>query len=807
MATNSSAIQKKIETLKKGLNNKFITASQKEKIKSQVEKLESQAKASAPKKATKPAATSLTRLQKMVNKKKYGIYKGAGVDLQKDSDRPAKAIGKRTSKSGKTYYEYRANRIDVKQPPKRYPKLEKGGYMAKGAVVGEYKVIPNKRGEGNLKMYVTSDYEKSFLVNGTLMEANEAAQKFVRENNETHPTAVVTKLHPSKLPLKNKKVSYITKDEITKYEKGGMSQGYDDREDERLGMKYGKMSMKDLDSTYARRDDARFEERGKMADGGEMRLVWKRKYGFSLGEKVIINGEVDEVVGFVTSDDEENYNMGYRLILKENGTQSLGSVEKYEKGGEMAKGGKIKSFYEVVYVDKDDTKKVVAKFIDKNEAYVSANNLMRNMPKMGKTGTYVVNENTTNKFKDGGYMAKGGELAAKKRLEELREELRAERISYGELTELQELSEYIDKDDVELLEAAGVPENDEDEYGKGGKIRSQEEFNELVIKKEKLVKNLSPKEIADMWNKNSNSPSKMTEEEAKMSTSKMYLRDLLVEKELTKAEYNKYFEKGGYMAEGGRVKGRNNETGETYGVVIGSVKKSDENIEDGTEMNVRKSYSSRISEVKLVFDNNGNLYEITDYGYALEGNYPETSGGTVKTYIANKKETLEILSKKYNPAFAKKLIELAKNPKMAEGGMTEHGLRIGDKITDDMFWDNQIVVQNTKTNKRAQIDLETGKRIDEMAKGGYMAEGGVTAKEVVESNADMVLSQIKAVKHHAEELSSVVSRKSNIEAWVVGKIERASTDLSDITHYLEGNKDKMSMGGTIRHYAHKMDKK
>jgi len=82
---------------------------------------------------------------------------------------------------------------------------------------------------------------------------------------------------------------------------------------------------------------------------------------------------------------------------------------------------------------------------------------------------------------------------------------------------------------------------------KGGKIRSQKEFNELVAEKEKIVKNLSSKEVSDMWNKNSNSPSKMTEEEAKMSISKMYLRDLLVEKELTKAEYNKYFEKGGKL--------------------------------------------------------------------------------------------------------------------------------------------------------------------------------------------------------------------------------------------------------------------
>ena len=47
----------------------------------------------------------------------------------------------------------------------------------------------------------------------------------------------------------------------------------------------------------------------------------------------------------------------------------------------------------------------------------------------------------------------------KKRLEYLREELRQERISYGELAELQSLAEHIDKSDVELLEAAGVPEN------------------------------------------------------------------------------------------------------------------------------------------------------------------------------------------------------------------------------------------------------------------------------------------------------------------------------------------------------------
>ena len=46
----------------------------------------------------------------------------------------------------------------------------------------------------------------------------------------------------------------------------------------------------------------------------------------------------------------------------------------------------------------------------------------------------------------------------KERLEYLRQELRAERISYGELLELKSLVGFIEDGDVELLEAAGVPE-------------------------------------------------------------------------------------------------------------------------------------------------------------------------------------------------------------------------------------------------------------------------------------------------------------------------------------------------------------
>lgn len=54
-------------------------------------------------------------------------------------------------------------------------------------------------------------------------------------------------------------------------------------------------------------------------------------------------------------------------------------------------------------------------------------------------------------------------MSAKERLEYLRKELRAERISWGEIAELQSLAGEIDPGDTELLEAAGVPEHKDDE--------------------------------------------------------------------------------------------------------------------------------------------------------------------------------------------------------------------------------------------------------------------------------------------------------------------------------------------------------
>jgi hypothetical protein len=51
----------------------------------------------------------------------------------------------------------------------------------------------------------------------------------------------------------------------------------------------------------------------------------------------------------------------------------------------------------------------------------------------------------------------------KRRLEEIRAEIRAERISYSEIIELQALAAHIEPGDPELLEWAGVPEYEDAE--------------------------------------------------------------------------------------------------------------------------------------------------------------------------------------------------------------------------------------------------------------------------------------------------------------------------------------------------------
>jgi hypothetical protein len=145
----------------------------------------------------------------------------------------------------------------------------------------------------------------------------------------------------------------------------------------------------------------------------------------------------------------------------------------------------------------------------------------------------------------------------------------------------------------------------------------------------------------------------------------------------------------------------------------------------------------------------------------------------------------------------------------AIGGMVEHGLMIGDTIIDQ-YKDYGIIkdksgdfyVYDPNVGERKKIDgvvyediMFSGKKmIDNIDKSyirraGLMKDGG----DIEKGNLEMIKSNVKEIKHHADELEEQLKSNPEIEAWVLAKADRASTALSDITHYLDGK--KYALGG------------
>ena len=84
----------------------------------------------------------------------------------------------------------------------------------------------------------------------------------------------------------------------------------------------------------------------------------------------------------------------------------------------------------------------------------------------------------------------------------------------------------------------------------------------------------------------------------------------------------------------------------------------------------------------------------------------------------------------------------------------------------------------------------------EESKDNRMPSNFKDGGSIAEGNYKMVLSQAKEIHHHILELQKVLKKEKEIEAWVVGKIETISADLSTVTHYLEG-KSEYEDGGSI----------
>jgi ribosomal protein L39E len=105
-------------------------------------------------------------------------------------------------------------------------------------------------------------------------------------------------------------------------------------------------------------------------------------------------------------------------------------------------------------------------------------------------------------------------------------------------------------------------------------------------------------------------------------------------------------------------------------------------------------------------------------------------------------------------------------------------------IATDVFFDSKKQAINFANKKKFNI-VENYEKTDKMKTGGSLDE----------ENSDMVLNNNNQISHHTKELPKAVKKNKVIPAWVVAKVNRSATDLSDATHYLEGT--KLVKGGKL----------
>jgi hypothetical protein len=84
---------------------------------------------------------------------------------------------------------------------------------------------------------------------------------------------------------------------------------------------------------------------------------------------------------------------------------------------------------------------------------------------------------------------------------------------------------------------------------------------------------------------------------------------------------------------------------------------------------------------------------------------------------------------------------------------------------NDIYFDQLIPI----------VEKETGMYLKMFKKGGMVST----------QNRDMVISQLKAIHHHQKEMLDTLKNSGEVEAWVLAKVSNASSDLSNVAHYLE----------------------
>ena len=226
-----------------------------------------------------------------------------------------------------------------------------------------------------------------------------------------------------------------------------------------------------------------------------------------------------------------------------------------------------------------------------------------------------------------------------------------------------------------------------------------------------------------------------------------------------------------------------------YSIVVrNNGMESEINLNEGTRTNQGTRFASRSSKDPMVVRTQ---FEEMDFEYGMGGKIQEEDFYLVLKGLGGLKRF--------------RVMSVDGNEATLYYSTSKSGYTI-KKDLEDMRW----LIKNgyiKKTNEKEYWKKEHDNIEDKMADGGTTDVGGTIYSSedlsgmfkhgggVGEGNLDMVKNQVIQVEHHAKELMQTLKSNPQVDAWVVAKMDRATTNLSDITHYLEGEKNSFGMGG------------
>ena len=503
------------------------------------------------------------------------------------------------------------------------------------------------------------------------------------------------------------------------------------------------------------------------------------------------------------------------------------SNARYAKGGYMADGGKLTEKYNVSFnynpsiLKNEDAEKIVEKYTkdwrhnndwDEVSFYVmrlnksDANMLVKEL-KMEDAYNFEVDKSN---YASGGYMATGGDSdepsdEMEKLVEEHINEAKRNRVKITNLGSNQgddfivsKTTQRKDGSDVLTSEISnGLVTHDWDSYKKGGYMADGGEVKKVTDGDDTYY--LTYIDSTHFYLSNSKDYKGNAFHIAEFRSRPFY--------DEVKSWLKSY--KGEMMATGGKVpahfgSGKNIEVfgyqTENFDICATAVKEFESAME--IMQNAKESEKESLARcAKYVDGLFGIEKQVVENSGTDDANFYEAVSDIMSASIYNYRAEMSINLFSFVPQHLKEIaIRMEKAEKgglYALGGMTA-GRWYRDKSGEEFKFigkidsgENKGKFLFTDGQKSVYKDLEDfeGGRPKETKLFGFFEDGG----SVAEGNYEMLMSNIKAIKHHAEELEGAVTPNTEIEAWVLSKSERAETDLSDITHYLDGL--KMAKGG------------